>query len=86
MRPVKTGKFGKTFHAELNDYLTPKNANVIESDMRRYARANYFLQKLRKCSDSLTILQYKELRQMALDGKLTAAKDKLEEYMGKAVI
>lgn len=83
---MSIGKCGNTFHAELNDYLSPKNANVIEGDIRRYVRANFFLRKLNKCSDELTILQYKELREMALDGKISDAKAKLDEFIGRAVV
>ena len=83
---MSIGKHGGTFHAELNDYLTPRNVNVIEGDIRRYTRANFFLRKLNKCSDSLTILQYKEIRQLALDGKISDAKAKLDEFVGKVVV
>ncbi len=83
---MSIGKHGSTFHAELNDYLTPRNVNVIDGDIRRYTRANFFLRKLNKCSDELTILQYKELREMALEGKISDAKAKLDEFIGRAVV
>ena len=83
---MSIGKCGKTFHAELNEYLSPRNANVIEGDIRRYARANFFLRKLNKCSDELTILEYREIRELALEGKINAAKEMLDEVLGNKAV
>lgn len=77
------GGKGGTFHAKLNDYLSPRNATVIEDDVRRYVRANFFLRKLNKCSDSLTILEYKAIRNLALEGKINEAKEMLDDVMGR---
>ena len=80
------GGKGKTFHAKLNDYLSPQNARVIEYDVRRYAAANFFLRKLNKCSDELTINEYKAIRELALEGKISAAKQMLDDVMAGKVV
>ena len=83
---MSVGKCGKTFHAQLNDYLTPKNAMVIEADARRYARATFFLRRLNKHSDMLTILEYREIREMALEGKISEANEMLDEVLSNKVV
>lgn len=84
---MRVGKSCRQTHSELNEYLTTKNTSVIEGDIRRYARANYFLRKLNKYTDRLTIQEYKQIRELALAGETHGANDMLYEILdGKTVV
>lgn len=66
-------------------YFNPDNARKrvyseaeIRHDAHKYLRAHMFIERLRKYSKELTMQEYKDLREIALNGDLDLAHKKLE--------
>lgn len=51
---------------------------AAQRDAHRYLRAHVFIEQLRKYTKRLTMQEYKDLRQMALDGDINGAFEKLQ--------
>ena len=66
-------------HARLREYNNP---NEIQRDAAKFLKAHMFTEKLRKYKLQLTMQEYGDLRQMALNGDLKGAEKKLEDILG----
>ena len=52
-------------------------SNDIRTEAGRHLRAHFFVERIRKYTDVLTMEEYRQLRNMALDGDLAGANNKL---------
>lgn len=54
---------------------------MVQADAHKYLRAHLFIEQLRKYSRKLTMQEYKDLRQMALDNDIDGAMKKLQTIL-----
>ena len=59
----------------------PLDPTSIRSDANRFLKAHSFIERLRRYSDKITMLEYKNMRNMALNGDLEGAENKLQEIL-----
>lgn len=64
-------------HAMLHDY----RKEDIRQDASRFLRVHMFTERLRKYIKVLTMQEYRDLRQQALDGDINGAAMKLENIL-----
>lgn len=82
MPPVQKATFMNRSKRELFDLDRTQRQKVEEHDVRhsahRFLEAHVFIERLRKYNKALTMQEYRDIRQMALDGNIDMAQEKLD--------